>query len=93
MCRIAVALALFLLGVYAVAPVGTDLLQPPIYHSHKANGGGNLKQRSIIGGLLKRQYCNPGYGYCSNSGRCCPLGDGCCNTGKSSNRDDIRLDE
>ncbi|KAH6641698.1 hypothetical protein F5144DRAFT_144738 [Chaetomium tenue] len=31
--------------------------------------------------LAKRQYCNPGFGYCSSSGGCCPLDTRCCGSG------------
>jgi len=52
-----VALALLL----SICAVGADNpLQPPIFRSYKVNDGGNVKQRSIIDGLLKRQYsCDP----------------------------------
>lgn len=92
MCHIAAAFALFLLSVCAV---GAEIpLQPPIFRSHKVNGEGNLRQRSII---LRRTTeitidVDPGYGYCPDNGWCCPLGGECCNAGKSY-RDNIRMDD
>ncbi|KAF9445938.1 hypothetical protein P691DRAFT_762067 [Macrolepiota fuliginosa MF-IS2] len=34
--------------------------------------------------LDKRQSCPSGFGFCSNTGVCCPLGGECCNPGAGS---------
>lgn len=33
--------------------------------------------------LIERQGCQQGFGVCSNTGSCCPLGGGCCSNGRS----------
>lgn len=35
--------------------------------------------------LARRQSCESGYGYCSNTGVCCPLGGDCCSDGTCCN--------
>lgn len=36
--------------------------------------------------LLRRQNCPSGYGYCSDTGACCPLGGACCSNGHCCDR-------
>lgn len=33
--------------------------------------------------LIERQGCQQGFGVCSNTGSCCPVGGGCCSSGRS----------
>ncbi|KAF2746693.1 hypothetical protein M011DRAFT_77210 [Sporormia fimetaria CBS 119925] len=39
---------------------------------------GEVPSLFFTGNLVERQSCPPGYGYCSNMGRCCPSDHRCC---------------
>ncbi|KAJ7917417.1 hypothetical protein B0H13DRAFT_2269494 [Mycena leptocephala] len=54
--------------------------RPATFSQHQPT---TAQPRAVISGLLvSRQVCqNPGYGPCSNSNYCCPIGGSCCNSG------------
>lgn len=53
-------------------------IQPRIYRT----GSSSIDATTIRGLLIARQSgCPSGYGYCKNTGGCCPLGGDCCSDG------------
>ena len=72
--------AVLSLALAACTASAEGTLQPAVYRVIKSQDGNNAGERSIRG-LLKRQYCNSGYGLCKTGG-CCPIGGQCCNDGE-----------
>ena len=70
--------SLFLLATAAIQVGAEELVQaePTTYRVNNAVG---VEESNAIRGLLKaKRACPSHYGYCRNTGVCCPLGGDCC---------------
>ncbi len=66
----------FLLATAVIQAGAEDLVEaePATYRVNNA-----VEESNVIRGLLKaKRVCPLHYGYCRNTGRCCPLGGDCC---------------
>jgi hypothetical protein len=68
----------FLLAT-VVIQVGAEELVQAESATYRVNNAVDVEESNVIRGLLKaKRACPKHYGFCRNSGRCCPLGGDCC---------------